>query len=99
MHNIFKLNILTSIITSLSSKHMGLNPLSLNWLYSYHNLQCIKLDKERIYEKKSVLCIQKTFNTILKMGSIPFWVQFHVYLFLYTLPDIQTLQDKQKYQT
>ena len=42
---------------------------------SYYNLQCIKLDKD----KKSVLCIQKSFYAILKMGSIPCWVKFHAY--------------------
>ena len=46
--------------------------------YSYYKLKCIKLDKARnIVRKLSVLWIQKTFNTILKMGSIPYWVQFH----------------------
>ena len=37
--------------------------------YSYFNLQCIKLDKDkRIIEKKSFLCIQKTFNAVFKNG-------------------------------
>ena len=37
--------------------------------YSYYNLKCIKLDKQkRIPEKKSFLCIQKTFNTVFKNG-------------------------------
>ena len=41
-------------------------------LYSYYNHQCIKLYKEkRIQEKKSVLCLQKTFNAVLKNGFNP----------------------------
>ena len=44
--------------------------------YSYYNLQYIKLYKK----KKTVLCIQETFNAVFKMGSISFWVQFHAYL-------------------
>ena len=40
--------------------------------YSYYNLQCIKLDKEnRIQEKKSFLCKQKTFNALFKNGFDP----------------------------
>ena len=39
-----------------------------------------KIPKEKkIQEKKSVLCIQKNIMQFLKMGSIPFWVQFHGY--------------------
>ena len=47
--------------------------------YSYYNLQRIKLDKERKNERKKALCIQKHLTQFLKMGSIPCWVQFHVY--------------------
>ena len=41
--------------------------------YSYNNLQCIKIDRERknVQEKKKVLCIQKTFNAIFKIGFNP----------------------------
>ena len=47
--------------------------------YSCYNFQCIELDKERKknYRKKSVICIQKTFNAVFKkgfnlvLGSIP----------------------------
>jgi hypothetical protein len=40
--------------------------------YSYYNLQCIKLDKEKkILEKKTGLCIQKTFNAVFKSGFNP----------------------------
>ena len=53
--------------------------------YSYYNLQCIKLYKEnRIKEKKSVSCIQKTFNAVFKngfnpvLGSIPRLPIFYV---------------------
>ena len=57
--------------------------------YSYYNLQCIKLDKEkRILEKKSVLCIQKHLTQFLKMGSVPFWDQFHAYRFLINISSL-----------
>ena len=40
-----------------------------SWFNSYYNLQCIKLDEgKKIQEKKSVLCIQKTFNAVFKNG-------------------------------
>ena len=40
--------------------------------YSYYKLQCIKLDKEKKFKKKkSVLCIQKTFNAVFKNGFSP----------------------------
>jgi hypothetical protein len=45
---------------------------SLGAFFSYFNLQCIKLDKEkRIKEKKSVVCIQKIFNAVFKNGFNP----------------------------
>ena len=45
----------------------------------YYNLKCIKLDEEKknLRKKKSVSCIQKTFNAVFKngfsqvLGSIP----------------------------
>ena len=46
--------------------------------YSYYNFQCIKLDKEkRILEKKQFYAYKKYLTQFLKMGSIPFWFQFH----------------------
>ena len=40
-----------------------------------------QIKKIEFKKKKSVLCIQKTFNTVFKNGfnSIPLWVQFHAY--------------------
>ena len=57
----------------------GIEPTFLKLgFYSYYILQCIKLDKERKnLRKKSVLCMQRTFNAIFKygfnsvLGSIP----------------------------
>ena len=55
----------------------GIEPIFLNFdpwspgagFYSYYNFQCIKLDKEKIFqEKKSLLIIQKTFNAVFKNG-------------------------------
>ena len=46
-------------------------------VYSYYNLQCIRLDKRKNVRKKIVLSIQKTFNAIFingfnpGLGSIP----------------------------
>ena len=42
--------------------------------YSYHKLQCIKLDKEK---KNQFYAYKKHLTQFLKMGSVPFWVQFH----------------------
>jgi hypothetical protein len=47
--------------------------------YSYYDLPCIKLDKRRKECKKTVLCLQKNVIQLLKMGSIPCWVQFHAH--------------------
>ena len=39
--------------------------------YSYYNLQCIRLDKERKKYEKKFFCIQKTFNAIFYNGFNP----------------------------
>ena len=49
--------------------------------YSYFKLQCIKLDKEKknLREKNQFYAYKKHLRQFLKMGSVPFWVQFHAY--------------------
>ena len=55
--------------------------------------QCIKLNKEKriLEEKKTVLCIQKTFNAVFKngfnpvLGSIPRLPKKYILLYVYFL--------------
>ena len=49
--------------------------------YTYYNLQCIKLDKviKNVRKKNQFYAYKQHLTHFLKMGSIPCWVQFHVY--------------------
>ena len=68
----------TSVVNTVSMvlDPNGIEPIFLkldSWspgvFYSYYNLQCIKLDKgKKNSRKKSVICIQKTFNAVFKNG-------------------------------
>ena len=66
----------------------GIEPSFLNWIrgrrgrvFSYYNLQCIKLDKgkKNSRKKNQFYAYKKQLTQFLKMGSFPFWVQFHAY--------------------
>ena len=62
--------------------HTGLNPLlKIGFVVAgfIHKHQYLKLDEERKELNNLSLINKKKLNIFLKVGSIPYWVQFHGY--------------------